>query len=86
MYSQVEQCLRRLTDLFVPRMLIAVQCINLSIVVAMIYDDGLVEFRDRTKLELLPPDGQNQISSLSQIGFTFPQIRSCRHLVACEYD
>ena len=45
----------------------------------MMFSDGAVEFRDRTTMELLSPDvNDDQISSLHQIGFNFLGVRPCK--------
>lgn len=74
---KAEYLLRRSSDLLVPRSLLSVQQINASTTLAMVYSDGLVEFRDRTTMEVLPPDGSGQISSLHQIGFAFFDSAPC---------
>ena len=55
----------------------SLQHLNLSTVLAMMYNDGVIEFRDSQSLEILPPDEEGQISGLGQIGFAFPANRSC---------
>lgn len=44
----------------------------------MQYSDGGIEFRDRTNLDVLPRDDVTmQVSSLSQVGFEFPDVGLC---------
>ena len=39
----------------------------------MTYSDGVIEFRDRSTMEVLPRDEtMDQVSSLGQVGFEFP--------------
>ena len=66
----------RLDDVLVPRTLLAVQEVNVSHTLAMIYSDG-VEFREKVSLEVLPRDGKDRISSLGQTGFGFPSGGPC---------
>ncbi|KAL9104109.1 MAG: hypothetical protein Q9163_000911 [Psora crenata] len=72
-----EYCVKKSPEIVVPRALISLHHINLSTVLAMMYSDGTIEFRDSQSLQLLPPDNETQISSLSQIGFAFPANTSC---------
>lgn len=60
-----------------PKTLLCIKELNVGIVLAMIYSDGSVEYRDRTSMELLPRDGIDQISSLAQVGFNFPLGNPC---------
>lgn len=48
---------------------------SLSTVLGLQYSDGVIEFRDRTNLEILARDDYlTQVSSLSQVGFEFPDV------------
>ncbi len=77
--AQNEYCLRRVDDTLIPKTLLAIQQINVSTVLAMMFSDGSVEFRDRTTMQILSPDeNEDQISSLYQIGFNFLGARPCK--------
>ena len=52
--------------------LVSLQQVNVGTALVMNYSDGSVEFRDRVTLDLLPRDGNDRISSLAQVGFSFP--------------
>lgn len=52
--------------------LLSFQQVNVGTALVMNYSDGSVEFRDRVTLDLLPRDGNDRISSLAQVGFSFP--------------
>ena len=55
------------------RILCSIQQISLGTVLVLTYSDGAIEFRDRTTMEVLPRDERmDQVSSLGQIGFDFP--------------
>ncbi len=56
----------------VTKTLLAFQQVNVGTALAMSYSDGTVDLRDRATLELLPRDGNDRISSLAQVGFSFP--------------
>ncbi len=58
----------------VNKILLSIQQISLSTVLVFTYSDGVVEFRDRTTMEVLPRDERmDQVSSLGQVGFDFPE-------------
>ncbi len=79
MHEQNELVLLRFNDIVVPKALLAIDRFNINTVLAMIYSDGSVDFRDRTTLNILEPDDDdNKISSLHQIGFNFTGGRSCK--------
>lgn len=70
--------MRRADDILIAKTLLAIQQVNVSTVLAMIYSDGSVEFRDRTTMQILSSDDNgSQISSLYQIGFNFLGARPC---------
>ncbi len=74
--------LARADDVFVPKALLAIDHLNVNTVLAMMYSDGSVEFRDRTTMNVLSPDeNDNKISSLHQIGFNFTGGRPCESCV-----
>ena len=69
--------MKNTSSFMTPKALLSVQQVNSSTVLAMMYSDGCIEFRDSQSLEIKPPDEEGQISSLGQIGFAFPANRSC---------
>lgn len=72
--------LRRRDDLIINRLIVSIHELSLSTVLGLQYSDGVVEFRDRTSLEVLARDDYlNQVSSLSQVGFEFPDVGLCKH-------
>lgn len=79
---KAESSLKRLDDIHVNRILLSVQEISLGTVLVMKYGDGVIEFRDRTSMEVISRDEtRNQVSSLSQVGFKFPDIGSCEWIL-----
>ena len=57
------------------------QQLNVGTILAFLFSDGSVEFRDRTTLDILGTDQNNdQIASLPQIGFGFVDSRLCELL------
>lgn len=71
-----------MNDVSVNRVLLSVQQICLSTVLVFTYSDGAIEFRDRTTMEVLPRDERiDQVSSLGQVGFDFPETGPCKEKV-----
>lgn len=63
----------------VNRVLLSIQQICLSTVLVFAYSDGVIEFRDRTTMEVLPRDEKiDQVSSLGQVGFDFQETGPCK--------
>lgn len=61
--------------------------LSLSTVLGLQYSDGVIEFRDRTKLEVLARDDVLiQVSSLSQVGFEFPDAGICMYFWSSHYS
>lgn len=61
------------------RLIVSIHKLSLSTVLGLQYSDGGVEFRDRNSLEVLPRDDYlSQVSSLSQVGFEFPDVGLCK--------
>lgn len=55
---------------------------SLSTVLSLQYSDGVIEFRDRTSLEVLARDDYlTQVSSLSQVGFEFSDAGLCTYFL-----
>ncbi|KAL9116271.1 MAG: hypothetical protein Q9187_007206, partial [Circinaria calcarea] len=75
-----EATLKRLDDVHNDRVLIHIQQLSLSSILAMAYSDGSIEFRDRVTLLCLPDDESEAISSLGQSGFGFSDTQSCLHV------
>lgn len=72
--------LRRRDDLIITRLIVSIHELSFSAVLGLQYSDGVVEFRDRTNLEVLARDDYlNQVSSLSQVGFEFPDVGLCEY-------
>ena len=72
-----EILMRRSSDILLPRALLSIQQMTLRPVLAMVYAEGLIEFRETSTLNVLPRDGKDQISSMAQIGLYFPGSRFC---------
>lgn len=64
--------LKRSNDIAVSKTMLSIQQVNIGTALAMTFSDGTVEYRDRVTMELLPRDGNGQISSMAQVGFNFP--------------
>jgi hypothetical protein len=55
------------------KVIVSIQHVNYGSVIAIVYSDGSVEFRNRTNMDLLVPDeDQDKVSSMTQVGFRFP--------------
>ena len=67
--------MKRSSDILLPRALLSIQQLSFRPVLAMVYCEGLVEYREATNLNVIPRDGKDQISSLAQVGFYFPGSR-----------
>ena len=70
--------MKRSSDILLPRALLSIQQMSMRPVLAMMYCDGLVEYREITKLNVIPRDGIDQISSMAQVGLYFPESRFCK--------
>lgn len=75
--SKAEYILQRKNDIIVPRILLAIHQANMSTIIVFLYSDGLVEYRDRTSMEILSQDMRDQFSTLGQIGFDTSLKRPC---------
>lgn len=67
--------MKRSSDISLPRALLSIQQMNLRPVLAMIYCEGLIEYRETTDMNVIPRDGKDQISSMAQIGLHIPGSR-----------
>lgn len=70
--------MKRSSDIFLPRALLLIQHMSLRSVLAMVYCEGSIEYRDTTTMNVIPRDGKDQISSLAQVGLYFPGNRFCK--------
>lgn len=73
--------LKRLDDIVVERIFLSVQQLGPGTILGMTYSDGTIEFRDRTRLDVIGFDGNlERVTSLPQIGFAFPSEGPCKSL------
>lgn len=70
--------MKRSNDILLPRALLSIQHMSLRPVLAMVYCEGSIEYRDTTTMNVIPRDGKDQISSLAQVGLYFPGNRFCK--------
>ena len=54
------------------------QPMNLRPVLAMVYCEGVIEYRETSTMNVIPRDGKDQISSMAQIGLYFAGSRFCK--------
>ena len=73
-----EILMKRSADILLPRALLSVQHINLRPVLAMVYCEGLIEYRETANMNVISRDANDQISSMAQIGLYFPRSRFCK--------
>ena len=70
--------MKRLEDSIVDKIVLSIHLINPSISIAVAYNDGSVEFRDRNSLDVIAPDGDwNRVTSLSRAGLAFLAEEPC---------
>ena len=77
-YLKSEILMKRSSDILLPRALLSIQQLSFKPVLAMMYCDGLVEYRETTNMNVIPRDGKDQISSIAQVGLYFPESRFCK--------
>ena len=70
--------MKRSGDILLPRALLSIQQMSFRPVLAMVYCEGLVEYRETTNMNVIPRDGKDQVSSMAQIGLYFPESRFCK--------
>ena len=70
--------MNRSSDIMLPRVLLSIQQMSLRPVLAMLYCEGFVEYRETTSMNVIPRDGKDQISSMAQVGLYFPGSRFCK--------
>lgn len=74
-----EILMKRSSDILLPRALLSIQQMIVRPVLAMVYCEGVVEYREITNMNVIPRDGKDQISSMAQIGLYIPGSRFCLH-------
>ena len=74
---QLEIHLVKSSEFSVAKALLYLQQVNISTTLVLAWSDGSVELRDSQSLEPVPLDGEEQISGLGQVGFTFLANRPC---------
>jgi mediator of RNA polymerase II transcription subunit 16, fungi type len=63
----------------VKKLVIAVEQINSSTIIAFSYGDGSIEFRDRASMiPIVANENFNRVSSMQQAGFAFPNDGPCK--------
>ena len=77
-YFKSEILMKRSADILLPRALLSIQQMNLRPVLALVYCEGSIEYRDIATMNVIPRDGADQISSMAQIGLYFPGSRYCK--------
>ncbi|KAI9840522.1 MAG: mediator complex subunit [Thelocarpon superellum] len=64
----------------VDNVVLSVQQLTFSLIVALTYSDGTIEYRDRMTMKALTFDDDFQkVGSLAQVGFAFPAGEPCLH-------
>ena len=70
---------KRLPDISVNGIIVSAASLYNDTVLSLSYSDGSVEFRNRPALDIINADhNPNQVSSLSQSGFSFPTGNPCK--------
>lgn len=67
-----EILMKRSSDVSLPRALLSIQQMTVRPVLAMIYCEGLIEYREITDMNVIPRDGKDQVSSMAQVGLHLP--------------
>ena len=70
--------MKRSVDILLPRALLSIQQMNLRPVLAMVYCEGSIEYRETANMNVISRDANDQISSMAQIGLYFPRSRFCK--------
>ena len=76
-----EILMKRSSDVSLPRALLSIQQISSRPILAMVYCDGFVEYRETTNMSVVPRDGKDQVSSMAQIGLYFPETTFCKSFI-----
>lgn len=76
-----EILMKRSSDILLPRVLLSIQQMTVRPILAMIYCEGLIEYRDCADMNVIPRDGKNQVSSMAQVGLHLPGSESGKLLV-----
>lgn len=77
-YFKSEMLMKRSADILLPKALLSIQQMNLRPVLAMVYCEGLIEYREIATMNVISRDANDQISSMAQIGLYFPRSRFCK--------
>jgi mediator of RNA polymerase II transcription subunit 16 len=73
--------LRRLPDFTLHSVVLATYPLWYNMILAYSYSDGTIEFRKRSTMESILPDGNNDVlTSLPQVGFAFPHAEPALHV------
>jgi mediator of RNA polymerase II transcription subunit 16 len=73
--------LRRLPDFMLHSVVLAMYPLWYNMILAYSYSDGTIEFRKRSTMETMLPDGNNDVlTSLPQAGFAFPHAEPALHV------
>jgi mediator of RNA polymerase II transcription subunit 16 len=73
--------LRRLPDFMLHSVVLAMYPLWYNMILAYSYSDGTIEFRKRSTMETILPDGNNDVlTSLPQAGFAFPHAEPALHV------
>jgi mediator of RNA polymerase II transcription subunit 16 len=73
--------LRRLPDFMLHSVVLATYPLWYNMILAYSYSDGTIEFRKRSTMESILPDGNNDVlTSLPQVGFAFPHAEPALHV------
>ena len=76
-----EILMKRSSDILLPRALLSIQQVSTRPVLAMVYCEGFVEYRETTNMSVVPRDGKDQVSSMAQIGLYFPGTTFCKSFI-----
>lgn len=67
-----EILMKRSSDIALPKALLSILQMTVRPVLAMIYCEGLIEYRDYGDMNVIPRDGKDQVSSMAQAGLHLP--------------
>ena len=76
-----EILMKRSSDISLPRALLSIQQTSSRPVLAMVYCEGFVEYRETTNMSVVPRDGKDQVSGMAQIGLYFPGTAFCKSFI-----
>jgi mediator of RNA polymerase II transcription subunit 16, fungi type len=70
----------KMEDVVTPKIILSVQQINSGKEIVLTYSDGAVEFRDKTTMIPIVPNGDvKTVTSMSQVGFSYPTEEPCEY-------